>query len=267
MTRRHQNKLAGSMMEALEGRRYCRVAYNATTQELVVSGYNGNDTFQLVRGPVGLFVAHTDERGAHTDNFWDASKPVARVKIYGYDGADSVGLEGPMPRTSVFGGNHNDTIDLSLVTVSGAANQAFWIRGDAGDDNITGSPLNDGIHCDAGNDTASGGGGVDAIFGWDGNDVISGGDGDDWLYGDNGNDQLSGQNGNDHLYGLAGNDALSGGEGDDLLNGGTGGDNMSGNNGNDFFEGNFDGFNDVMIGGFGTDSFDSKDATDFWFPF
>jgi Ca2+-binding RTX toxin-like protein len=256
-------------MEMLEGRRYCRVAYNDVTDELVVSGYNGNDTFQLVRGPVGLFVAHTDERGAHTDNFFDGSKPVVRVKIYGYDGLDSVGLEGKMPRTSVFGGNHNDTIDLSLVIASGAANQSFWIRGDGGDDTITGSPLNDGIHCDAGNDTATGGGGVDAIFGWGGNDSLSGGDGDDWLYGDNDNDSLFGNNGNDHLYGLNGNDFLSGGEHDDWLNGGSGSDNMNGNNGNDFFEGSQDGFSDVLVGGFGTDSYDNKDGgfIDFWFPF
>ena len=41
---------------------------------------------------------------------------------------------------------------------------------------------------------------------------------------------------------------------------------MWGNNGDDFFEGNLDGFNDVMVGGVGTDSYDGKYPLDFCFP-
>ena len=92
------------------------------------------------------------------------------------------------------------------------------ITGDAGPNDIQGTP---------GNDVINGGGGHDRIRGLDGDDVLCGGKGRDYLAGGGGDDLLLGEGGNDKgavkLWGgqKAG---LIGGPGDDGANGGAGND-------------------------------------------
>jgi Ca2+-binding RTX toxin-like protein len=241
------------LVECLEQRRLCSVTYDATTHELLVQGFAGNDTVNIQRNGNNLFVAHTDARGSHADTFFDFNRPVARISVYTYDGVDRVRFDGPVPRAYIYTGNQNDTVDLSGVTDSGAASQTFWIDVGDGDDTVTGSPKNDGIHGKAGNDTLSGAGGNDAIFGWTGNDTLRGDAGTDWLYGDSGNDTLDGGADNDTLWGLAGDDTLLGGAGRDALNGGDGNDTLRGNANADILDGG-DGFDTADVALFDFDT-------------
>lgn len=91
----------------------------------------------------------------------------------------------------------------TIVGFDGSTNS---IKGDAGNDALTGGKLNDTISGDAGAD------------------VLSGMDGDDLLRGGTENDTLFGGYGTDRLYGDDGNDLLNGGHGADSLTGGTGAD-------------------------------------------
>ena len=228
---------AAPAVEVLEGRRMMSVSYNGVTRELTVQGHAGNDSVNIVRNGNNLVVAHTDARGSHQDTFFDFNKPVDRIRVYTYDGVDNVRLDGPVPRSYVYAGNHNDTIDLRGVTNSGAASQSFWVDCGDGDDTAFGSVKNDGIHGYAGNDTLSGGAGVDGMFGWGGNDTLRGDAGNDHLYGDAGNDTLEGGGDNDTLWGLAGDDTLRGDAGNDSLYGGDGNDTLRGGWGIDWLDG------------------------------
>ncbi len=69
-----------------------------------------------------------------------------------------------------------------------------------------------------------GNGGNDTLTGLKGNDILEGGIGDDKISGGEGNDILTGEEGNDRLSGDAGDDILDGGSGDDQLLGGAGND-------------------------------------------
>ena len=109
-----------------------------------------------------------------------------------------------------------------------------------------------------------GGAGNDQIWGGDGDDTLVGGDGADALWGEGGNDILKGaQEFNPHeaggdqdvLDGGQGNDALYGGDGDDALSGGTGGDVLYGEAGNDRLFGGANDGADTLYGGTGADRF------------
>ncbi len=241
------------------------VSYTATNDELVVNGGAGNDTINITRGGNFLRVDYTDGSGSHSDTFWDAIKPVARIKAYGLDGRDLIRADGAIPRTTVWGGNGDDTINFAGLTINAAIFQSNVMWGGAGNDVITGSVVYDAIHGDAGADSLTGGDFGDAIFGGDGNDTARGGTGGDWLYGDNNDDQLFGDAGNDHLYGLNGNDLLRGGAENDSLDGGSGADNLQGEAGNDWFGNFLDGSSDTAIGGAGADVINGMaDPTDSW---
>jgi VCBS repeat-containing protein len=76
--------------------------------------------------------------------------------------------------------------------------------------------------------TLKGNKGDNVLTGTDGNDKLFGGKGDDKLFGLAGNDKLDGGKGNDTLDGGAGNDLLIGGKGNDSLQGGVGDDILYG---------------------------------------
>ena len=64
---------------------------------------------------------------------------------------------------------------------------------------------------------------------------VDGGDGNDALIGSPCSDSLSGGNGDDNLHGKGGNDTLDGGDGNDKLDGGDGTDTCIGGGGTDTF--------------------------------
>jgi Ca2+-binding RTX toxin-like protein len=133
------------------------------------------------------------------------------------------------------------TVGTGAVTLNGADFPPF-VRGEDGDDQLTGGEDRNALYGGEGNDVLIGLGGNDILEGDDGNDQLTGGDGDDTLNGGRDNDTLSGG---------AGNDVLNGGGGDDTLDGGTDDDILSGDDGNDLLQGG-DG-NDVLYGGAGDD--------------
>jgi len=108
---------------------------------------------------------------------------------------------------SIFGGNGNDTLTVSLP---GNTRIRTILRGGEGNDTIQGSD------------------GRDEIFGNSGNDTLNGGKGSDTIRGGKGDDSLVGGNGPDQLFGGAGSDVLRGGPGTNRLDGGDGHDQFFG---------------------------------------
>jgi Ca2+-binding RTX toxin-like protein len=89
------------------------------------------------------------------------------------------------------------------------------LRGEAGNDRLSG---------EEGDDTLLGGADADILYGGDGNDQMLGEGGADSIWGGSGDDLLEGGEGNDRLSGEAGADTLLGGAGQDSLYGGAGAD-------------------------------------------
>lgn len=113
------------------------------------------------------------------------------------------------------------------------------LKGDGGDNILTGGGKRDRLEGLGGNDQLLGKGDKDRLFGGDGNDILNGGSGGDKLFGDDGADRIKGGKGNDRLFGGNGNDYLVGGNGDDYIDPG-----LSLGNG------------DVVVGGKGDDTID-----------
>lgn len=135
------------------------------------------------------------------------------------------------------------------------------IVGDAGNDQIRGSPFDDCILTMEGDDRTSAGGGNDKIYNLEGNDSIKGGSGDDTIFGGINNDRISGGSGIDTIEGGDGNDSITGGDDNDSLIGGAGSDKISGGNGSDTITGDAD--SDQITGRAGNDTIDCGLGTDF----
>ena len=113
--------------------------------------------------------------------------------------------------STVFGGDGNDDIDLSLATF------AVTIYGGAGDDRIKGGSGDDIIFGGTGVDGEQSTG-DDVIFGGGGNDTISTGDGNDVIFGGEGEGEgdVDGT-GDDIIFGAGGNDTNNTGDGNDVI--------------------------------------------------
>ena len=122
--------------------------------------------------------------------------------------------------------------------------QEIYIYGGIGDDWIYGRSL----------DSTSALGPIDGpgarLFGEAGNDALVGTELDDWIIGGPGHDQIHASEGSDHLEGGSGNDWLSAGAGDDTVIGGA--DTAGTEPDNDILLGG--GGNDYLKGGAGNDT-------------
>ncbi|MDG1069474.1 MAG: calcium-binding protein, partial [Sulfitobacter sp.] len=136
------------------------------------------------------------------------------------------------------------------------------VRGEGGNDVLSGGTADDRFYGGGDSDTLYGGDRKDQLYGLAGNDPIFGGNGNDKIIGGIGNDLIDGGNNNDRIYAGSGNDAIYGGNGNDFVSGGAGSDyiagdagndRLSGNDGNDVIEGGAG--HDVMTGGAGDDAF------------
>jgi len=125
--------------------------------------------------------------------------------------------------------------------------------GQAGNDTLTGSGLDQVLDGGDGNDSILGLSGNDTLIGWIGNDSLDGGANNDSLDGQEGNDSLNGREDNDSLNGREGNDSVFGGTGVDSLFGGSGNDMLQGDQSNDWLQGGEG--NDTLFGGEGSDTF------------
>jgi len=161
----------------------------------------------------------------------------------------------------------------------------------AGDDSITGSPLDDYLVGHAGSDTISGGAGKDVLDGGhgdtleDGSNHLRGDDGDDEIYGGAGSDDISGgagddrihgtwyidgpgpganllrgDGGNDEIWGAVGFDDINGNQGNDTAHGGAGDDWVVGGKDDDLLFG--DAGNDLVYGNLGNDTDDGGAGND-----
>ena len=178
----------------------------------------------------------------------------------GYTWSNNVATSQDTVIENVRAGSGNDTINGNAADNS--------LSGGAGSDRIYGSTGNDIIEGgsagvagnylrgDEGNDSVTGGNNFDDANGNMGNDTVATGDGDDFCVGGKDNDVLFGDEGNDFVYGNLGDDSCTGGGGNDTVRGGQGTDALSGGGGNDFVSG--DRGDDTMTGGAGADIFHSS---------
>jgi Ca2+-binding RTX toxin-like protein len=95
----------------------------------------------------------------------------------------------------------------------------------------------------------------------DGDDLLSGEAGNDMVFGGAGNDDLFGGDGNDMLYGDAGADRVFGDAGDDMIQTGAGNDTAHGGSGNDMFIAEASDGDDVYYGDAGSDTLDMAAIT------
>jgi Ca2+-binding RTX toxin-like protein len=204
-------------------------------------------------GHFALTGAHTDATilaAAHDANNADVSTSAL------LSGDDVITVQGSAPGADTgftgqgFGGNDLMIGGGSLSTFSG---------GDGNDTLQAASAAQSYLRGDDGDDSISGGLGFDDINGNMGNDTIHGNAGDDWVVGGKDNDVQFGDAGSDIVWGNLGNDTLDGGDGADQVRGGQGDDSIAGGAGDDFVSG--DRGNDTITGGAGADIFHgSQDA-------
>ncbi len=199
----------------------CGAATTANTDAITVTGAAGSVERLLVDQSAGaLAPGATAEAvgtvseielavnlGDTTDEFSLGGTPGVDFLAVGTKGASFTGdtdldvTFSPLLSVIELGGaGGNDT--LSAQGGYGTA-QVFlgrvMLRGDDGDDALSGSGLDDLIVGGAGADSADGNSGHDAISGEAGNDTLRGQDGNDRLVGGLGGDTLNGGNGDDTL--------------------------------------------------------------------
>lgn len=169
----------------------------------------------------------------------------------------------PESGVSLTGNAGNNTLKGTALDdkISGkAGNDIIFGRGSAdellggtGKDNISGGAGSDVIKGGAGADTLNGNKGQDRLFGGRGEDAVNGGQGSDTLFGGKSDDDLMGGRGKDQLFGGRRDDELRGGKGSDTLDGGQGADELFGGRGIDRLDGGRG--KDEMTGGGGADTF------------
>ncbi len=165
----------------------------------------------------------------------------------------------------MFGSANDDTFDLDDASYPLAAGPTYTVqavvRGDDGDDTITGSSEDTALY----SESLFGDADSDEIDGEDGDDLIYGGTGVDTCYGGEGDDEIFGEGDGDFLYGGDGVDELWGGDGDDYMEGGLHADVLRGGDGDDEMYGGYG--NDTLCGDdesypTGNDYLDGEDGTD-----
>lgn len=143
------------------------------------------------------------------------------------------------------------------------------ITGSAVDEVICGLDEADWLTGGSGNDEMFGGEGADSLWGMEGGDLLSGGLEVDVLYGDDPTssggiydlgDTIQGGEGNDFLYGGEDTDTLRGGPGDDYADGGNDADTVVGGPDDDDLYGGEG--NDILRGVTGMDDGDGGNGAD-----
>jgi Ca2+-binding RTX toxin-like protein len=167
--------------------------------ELAINLGSASDVV-VVRGTTSADALAIGLKGVSFNNDTDVDVTItplpSSVELAGGDGADTLTARGGFGSGQLFPG-------------------PVTLRGDDGDDNMTGSDFADLI---------LGGAGVETVSGYLGADDIQGEGGNDHLNGNDGNDTLVGGAGADALVGSTGDDTLQAadGEADTTLSGGAG---------------------------------------------
>ena len=158
---------------------------------LEVKGSVDSDTIRVTHSGGWIYYSIDSKHGLIGDHAEVAVRDtgIKSVKIYGYEGKDTIDASGLDLPVEVQGGPDADTIY--------GGNDGDTIYGQGGNDLIYGNEDND--YLDGGDD----------------NDTIYGSSGDDTLYGEAGNDVMNGNAGRDSVYGYTGQDTIYGVFGED----------------------------------------------------
>lgn len=186
------------------------------------------------------------------------------------DDTDVLGVVRPLTLPAVHGNAGNNRIAGTYVNdvILGQGGNDV-LHGNRGNDSLYGGMGNDTLWGEAGNDLLNdvagnnviyAGAGHDRVVTGAGVDRINAGAGNDRIVSGAGADQIFGLQGNDTIDGGAGNDILTGGAGNDVLRGGPGNDILSADAGNDILNGGAG--NDMLRGGVGADLFIFSDGAD-----
>ena len=202
---RRVNLLAGLLLVLMVGSvamgSYPTVSWNVTQKKLTITMPTNPTSVSIGYGPGSTgsdyYVAIN---GAQNGYYWGQNNGVETDDIEAIE---------------VIGGPASDVIDLSDIYDDSPGNglDEYWlddlehniiIRGNGGDDTITGSDRNDEIEGGAGNDTLDGADGSDEIQGGADDDTIEGGSGDDTVNGNGGDDLLLDQDSGDAVSNAVG---------------------------------------------------------------
>jgi Ca2+-binding RTX toxin-like protein len=182
-------------VESLETRNLLAITVTFTSAELTITGDSGNNSI-VIASDVDNSIYYATVNG----------------DLVGASGGWATGFNDALEVANVtnlvvYGGAGDDTMDVSDTSDYTSLNSVA-VRGEGGDDTISGSAEDDWLY---------GGDGDDVVYGGDGADWIEGGDNADTIYGGNGDDGVYGGNGDDTCYGESGTDVLWGGAGEDSL--------------------------------------------------
>jgi Ca2+-binding RTX toxin-like protein len=209
---------------------------------------DGGDIYTIAAAGAGISLTRASGQSRATENFAGVSKVAGdggagddRLSAAGLNVA--VDLKGDVGNDALTGGNSKDTL--------GGGDGDDTLIGNAGNDVISGNAGNDYLEGNEGDDNIVGGAGNDTLIGGADNDALIGGVGADLLWGGEGNDTLDGGLDNDTLDGAGGADSIDGGSGDDFIVGGAGIDTLIGGYGKDTLVGGED--RDTLEGGIGDD--------------
>ncbi|WP_305787837.1 calcium-binding protein [Symbioplanes lichenis] len=198
---------------------------------VVITGDGENPVIFADRQPIKAGKGCVQFPGEKNKAICGAAKKVKEIRVYAYDGNDSV---------------INKIYSIGMVAFGGT-----------GDDTLVGEDASDSLYGGPGNDRIWGSWGNDILHGEAGNDMLDGGFGNDTLWAGPGNDQLNGKWNNDILYGGTGNDTIDGGENGDRSYGQDGNDKLT--DVNDFGWGNE---YDFLSGGAKTDTCTAQPGDD-----
>ena len=176
-------------------------------------------------------LADTPQPFEFAASFAAPTVPLANLADWIARGATAEAFAGVLQGDDTITAGPDPSIPQPLPVTTGSS----YLRGEEGDDVITGGPAFDDINGNMGNDTLHGGAGDDWVVGGKDNDLQFGDDGNDIVWGNLGNDTLDGGAGNDQVRGGQGDDSISGGAGDDYISGDRGADTETGGPGADIF--------------------------------
>lgn len=207
------------------------------------SPFSGNVIADLTTGVA--FTAEGWGPGGPLQNYFPRSLTTF-VSIEGIEGgygddslmgsANADTLIGSLGSDTLMGGDGDDVLVAGAGAYRGVTDRSVnFVRGEAGNDSLTGGDAFDDMHGNMGNDTLRGGSGDDWVVGGKDDDLLAGEAGGDVVYGNLGADTCLGGDGADWVRGGQANDSIDGGAGDDLLWGDRGDDTVAGGAGADMF--------------------------------
>gem|GEM_PF-6791487 len=207
-----RNRRALPVFESLEPRQFLSVGPTSFARKLIINADSGRDVISvsLTGHPESHAATAVVKIGTGKNATITTHPYVEIISINGNDGNDRITLSGVNMASfwmaiNLSGGNGNDRIIIKgfdgTVTVNGDdgndiidARHAhdkyspvgpytyLWLYGNNGNDRITGSIRDEGIHGGDGNDTLKGGAGNDNLSGGRGRNRINCGAGNDKVY-------------------------------------------------------------------------------------